>query len=155
MQLAVEKLGQGLDVCRCIIYRCEESSETATIGHEFLQGEQISVKSQSWPLKGNPLFQEVVALGEPLGVDATANDPYFVKGDIKELAQNCSIVSWLLVPILYQGRLLGMIELHHCDPKSIHWRPEDIALVGAIAVQVGVALIQAEAYNNLEDINLS
>lgn len=153
LQLAVEKLGEGIGVCRCIIYRCEENSETATIGHEFLTGEQISVKSQSWPLRNNPLFQEVVALGEPLGVDETANDPYFVKGEIKQLAQNCSIVSWLLVPILYQGRLLGMIELHHCDAKSIHWRPEDIALVGAIAVQVGVALIQAEAYSNLEVVN--
>ncbi|OKH17381.1 DICT sensory domain-containing protein [[Limnothrix rosea] IAM M-220] len=153
LQVAVESLGEGLGVCRCIIYRCEENSETATIGHEFLTGEQISVKSQSWPLKNNPLFQEVVALGEPLGVDQTANDPYFVKGEIQQLAQNCSIVSWLLVPILYQGRLLGMIELHHCDAESIHWRPEDVALVGAIAVQVGVALIQAEAYNNLEEVN--
>lgn len=153
LQLAVEKLGQGLGVCRCIIYRCEENSETADIGHEFLKGEKISVKTQSWPLKNNPLFQEVVALGEALAIDETANEPYFIKGSIKELATSCSIVSWLLVPIIYQGRLLGMIELHHCEPNAIHWRSEDVALVGAIAVQVGVALIQAEAYNNLEAVN--
>lgn len=153
LQLAVEKLGEGLDVCRCIIYRCEEGSEQANVSQEFLDGEQISVKGQKWPLKENPLFQEVVALGEPLGIDETANDPYFVKGHIKELAENCSIVSWLLVPIIYQGRLLGMIELHHCEGAAIHWRDEDIALVGAIAVQVGVALIQAEAYTNLEALN--
>jgi signal transduction histidine kinase/DICT domain-containing protein len=153
LQLAVEKLGQGLGVCRCIIYRCEENSETAEIGHEFLKEDKLSVKTQSWPLKQNPLFQEVVALGEPLGIDETANDPYFVTGSIKELATSCSIVSWLLVPIIYQGRLLGMIELHHCEPSAIHWKSEDVDLVGAIAVQVGVALIQAEAYNNLEAVN--
>ncbi|MGB2924279.1 MAG: DICT sensory domain-containing protein [Limnothrix sp.] len=153
LQLAVEKLGEGLNVCRCIIYRCEEGSEQANVSQEFLNRDQISVKGQKWPLKDNPLFQEVVALGEPLGIDETANDPYFVKGQIKELAKSCEIVSWLLVPIIYQGRLLGMIELHHCEGAAIHWRAEDVALVGAIAVQVGVALIQAEAYTNLEAVN--
>ncbi|BAW96593.1 sensory transduction histidine kinase [[Synechococcus] sp. NIES-970] len=153
LQLAVEKLGEGLGVCRCIIYRCDEADEQAQIQHEFLHGDQISIKGQSWPLKHNPLFQEVVALGEPLGIDNTEQDPYFIKDGLETLSKTCSIVSWLLVPVLYQGRLIGMIELHHCNPEAIHWKEEDIALVGAIAVQVGVALIQAEAYNNLEDLN--
>ncbi|AMA09103.1 DICT sensory domain-containing protein [Picosynechococcus sp. PCC 73109] len=153
LQLAVEKLGEGLGVCRCIIYRCKESDEQAQIQHEFLHGDQISVKGRNWPLKDNPLFQKVVSLGEPLGIDNTEQDPDFIKDQLETLTQTCSIVSWLLVPVLYQGRLIGMIELHHCHPEAIHWRQEDIALVGAIAIQVGVALIQAEAYNNLEELN--
>lgn len=153
LQLAVEKLGQGLGVCRCIIYRCEEADRQATIRHEFLRDDLISIKGQDWPLKHNPLFQEVVALGEPLGIHDTEQDPYFVTGKLQSLAQACSIRSWLAVPILYQGRLIGMIELHHCAPTPIRWKREDIALVGAIAVQIGVALIQAEAYTNLEALN--
>jgi signal transduction histidine kinase len=46
-----------------------------------------------------------------------------------------------------------MMELHHCDSIPITWKSEDIALVDAIATQVGVALIQAESYANLENLN--
>jgi signal transduction histidine kinase len=46
-----------------------------------------------------------------------------------------------------------MVELHHCGPLPSAWKDEDIALVNAIATQVGVALIQAEAYANLEELN--
>jgi signal transduction histidine kinase len=46
-----------------------------------------------------------------------------------------------------------MVELHHCQEMPIQWKPEDIALVDAIATQVGVAIIQAEAYANLEILN--
>jgi signal transduction histidine kinase len=45
------------------------------------------------------------------------------------------------------------MELHHCEATPIAWKEDDVALVDAIATQVGVALIQAEAYANLEDLN--
>lgn len=158
LQLAVEKLGEGLDVCRCIIYRCQENDETATIDHEFLNRDSISIKGSRWPLRHNPLFQEVVALGESLSVDNADALPLNEQDQqeqkkILNLAASCSIHSWLLVPVLYQGKLLGMVELHHCNPNPHHWKEEDISLVNAIATQVGVALIQAEAYANLEDLN--
>jgi len=60
------------------------------------------------------------------------------------------IRSWLMVPVLYQGRLLGMVELHHWPQLPYQWQEDEVALVEAIASQVGAALIQAEAYANLE-----
>jgi DICT domain-containing protein/signal transduction histidine kinase len=161
LQIAVQKLGEGLGVCRCIVYRCHETDDRATIGHEFLSPGIASVKGQNWLLKDNPLFQEVIELREALKIDNTSIDarinrktssknkePY-----LKKLVQTCSIVSWLLVPVFYQGKLLGMVELHHCDLVPSAWKDEDVALVNAIATQVGVALIQAESYANLEDLN--
>jgi GAF domain-containing protein len=58
-----------------------------------------------------------------------------------------------MVPVLYQGQLLGMVELHHCGATPYRWKEDELSLVEAIATQVGVALIQAEAYANLEDLN--
>jgi DICT domain-containing protein/signal transduction histidine kinase len=161
LQLAVQKLGEGLGVCRCIIYRCKESDATATIEHEFLSQGINSLKGQTWPLKDNPLFQKVVELGESVSIDDALKDPQIncppsakkPGKSLQKLVQSCSILSWLLVPVLYQGRLLGMVELHHCGPLPSAWKDEDIALVNAIATQVGVALIQAEAYANLEELN--
>jgi DICT domain-containing protein/signal transduction histidine kinase len=159
LQVAVEKLGEGLGVCRCLIYRCEESDASATIEHEFLNRGVTSIEGQSWPLKNNPLFHEVLALRESISIDDTFNDPRIVdranakENSLQNLVKSCSIFSWLLVPVLYQGRLLGMVELHHCGPTPAKWKSEDVALVDAIATQVGVALIQAEAYASLQDFN--
>jgi DICT domain-containing protein/signal transduction histidine kinase len=152
LQVAVQKLGEGLEVCRCIVYRCDESDSTATIKHEFINEGISSIKGQTWPLKNNPLFQEVLELRESLSIDDTSSDPR-IQSPVQNLLQSCSIFSWLLVPILYQGRLLGMVELHHCGPCPTVWKSEDVALVDAIATQVGVALIQAEAYASLQDLN--
>jgi DICT domain-containing protein/signal transduction histidine kinase len=158
LQVAVEKLGQGLGVCRCLVYRCKENDSTTKINHEFISKGNTSIKGQTWLLKKNPLFQEAVELREALSVDNTFSDPrIFCRGDrdtpLQTLVQSCSISSWLLVPILYQDSLLGMLELHHCSDLPVQWKSEDIALVNAIATQVGVALIQAEAYTNLEKLN--
>jgi len=152
LQVAVGKLGQGLNVCRCLIYRCSEEEKEVKIEHEFLREQGISsLQGRTWPLKNNPLFQEIIQSKESLNIENTFSDPRTAQ--LQDLVKSCSIVSYLLVPVLYQGKLLGIIELHHCNPHPIAWKQEDIALVDAIALQVGVALIQAEAYANLQDLN--
>lgn len=161
LRVAVQKLGEGLGVCRCIVYRCSETDATATINYEFIRPGINSIKGRSWQLQDNPLFKEVVELREALSIDNTNQDPRINQPSqqkersqyLQTLVQNCSISSWLLVPVLYKDRLLGMLELHHCESVPIVWKPEDVALVDAVATQIGVALIQAEAYANLEDLN--
>lgn len=155
LQVAIDKLGEGLGVCRCLIYRCQETDINAIIHHEFLNKQIKSIKGESWPLKNNPLFQEILQLRESISIDDVTIDPRIQHNSsaLLQLVNSCSIVSWLIVPILYQGKLLGMMELHHCDSTPMTWKGEDIALVDAIATQVGVALIQAESYANLENLN--
>jgi DICT domain-containing protein/signal transduction histidine kinase len=155
LQVAVQKLGEGLGVCRCLVYRCRETDTIAKIDREFISPGINSIEGQSWRLKDNPLFEEVVRLREPLTIDNALTDPRINSktGYLRDIVSSCSISSWLLVPILDRGKLLGMLELHHCDPTPLVWKEEDVSLVDAIATQVGVALIQAEAYANLEDLN--
>ena len=161
LQVAVQKLGEGLEVCRCIIYRCHEDDTVATVDREFTGAGIRSVKKHKWQLANNPLFQEAIATNETISVDNTLADERLTQlawsrgtGEFfQDLIENYSIYSLLLVPIFYQGKLLGVMELHHCETEPIAWKPDDIALVGAIATQVGVALIQAEAYADLEDLN--
>ena len=161
LQVAVQKLGEGLGVCRCIVYRCNEKASTAVINHEFTRTGIKSIKGKTWQLKNNPLFEEVVGLRETLSIDNTSQDSRLAQNStskeaekyLQNLVKSCSISSWLLVPVLYQDHLLGMMELHHCEDEPIVWKPDDVALVDAIATQVGVALIQAESYANLEDLN--
>ena len=161
LQVAVQKLGEGVGVCRCIVYRCHENDTVATVDREFTSPGIKSVRGHKWQLANNPLFEEAIATTETISVDNTLEDERITKlatekgtGDFfQNLIQNYSIYSWLLVPIFYHGKLLGVMELHHCEAEPIAWKPDDIALVDAIATQIGVALIQAEAYADLEDLN--
>jgi len=157
LEIAVEKLGQVLGACRCLVYRCKESDKTAKIKHEFLDAEIQSAHNHTWPLANNPLFQEVLTHRESICIADTVSDerlnPQQLSQSLQDLIQNFSIASWLLVPIFYKNKLQGIVELHHCGPIQENWTREEVSLVEAVATQMGVALIQAESYANLEDLN--
>jgi DICT domain-containing protein/signal transduction histidine kinase len=155
LSVAVQELGKALYCDRCVIYQCQSSDKTALIQHEFKGPEQSSLKDQTWPLEDNPLFQQVVKQEEWLYVDDIKSDPRTKrKSPFRKRLDQAGIDALLMVPVFYQGRLLGMFELHHGDPSDpYHWNESDIALVEAIAAQVGIALIQAQAYAELEDLN--
>lgn len=154
LKKAAEELGQAMQICRCLIYRCKETDTVTANLHEFLRPGVSSLAGQNWPLQDNPLFQEAVQRREPVLVADTQKDSRIIASPVlQNLVLGCRIVSWLLVPVLDKGRLLGMVELHHCGKMPHLWEEDDLALVEAIANQIGVALIQAEAYANLEDLN--
>lgn len=157
--VAVQEVGQALQVCRCLIYRCRATDSHITIQHEFLRGDQKSLVGALWNLQDNPLFQEVVQQQSWAYVTDT-QDSVGLLQDGRAIAlprhqiQDWQINAWLMVPVLYQNRLLGMVELHDCTATSLReWNEAELELVEAIAAQIGVALIQAEAYANLEDLN--
>ena len=154
LKVAVQELGQAISVCRCLIYRAQITDATATISHEFLRSDVPSLTGQTWPLQNNSLFQEVIQQLEGVYVADTRTDLRVTsKASLQELVRKFAIRSWLMVPVLYQGRLLGIVELHDCRSTPHQLQADELALVEAIASQVGAALIQAEAYVNLEQLN--
>ncbi len=154
LKVAVQELGQALSVCRCLIYRAGAIDATATINYEFLRPSVASVAGQTWLLQNNPLFQEAVQQQEKVYIADTETEERVTNSiTLTAIARTYGIRSWLVVPIFYQGRLLGMVELHHCGVEPYEWQTDEVALVEAIATQVGAAIIQAEAYANLEDLN--
>jgi len=161
LAIAAQKLGQAFQVCRCLIYRCKPTDATATIQHEYLGLEVDSLAGQSWPLQSNPLFHLAVQTQQRVYADDVQTDERLTaldrqetaNGAVQTLVHRWNIASWLMIPVLYQGQLLGMVELHHCGDCSYAWHPNELDVVDAIATQVGVTLIQAEAYTHLEELN--
>ncbi|HEY9695222.1 MAG TPA: DICT sensory domain-containing protein [Oculatellaceae cyanobacterium] len=159
MQVAVQELGLTIHTSRCLIYYCKATDSNAIITHEYLNvadnldSQNVSILGQIWTLQNNPLFQEILQRREPVYVTDTYTDPRLSNSPIQALVQQLAIRSWLMVPVLYQDRLLGMVELHDSGPTEHCWKQYELELVEAIATQIGVALIQAEAYANLEDLN--
>jgi DICT domain-containing protein/GAF domain-containing protein len=154
LQVAAQELGKHLEACRCLIYRAQATDATATIEHEFLNKGVPSVLGQTWDLQLNPLFQEILQKLEGVCVTDTVAD-YRVKNSpaLSLIVKQFSVRSWLIEPVLFQGRLLGIVELHYCYFPSHEWQPGELDLVKAIATQIGAALIQAEAFANLEKLN--
>lgn len=153
LKVAVTELGQSLQACRCLIYRCRATDSQVTLQFEFLGAAVASLVDQVWPLQENPLFQIAMRKQEPVLVRDTHGEPHLAQPPMQTLVNHWQINAWLLVPVFYQGRLLGMVEFHHCGACPAPWQEDVLSLVEAIATQIGIALIQAEAYSNLEDLN--
>ncbi|MEM1367633.1 MAG: DICT sensory domain-containing protein [Cyanobacteria bacterium P01_H01_bin.15] len=157
LQVGVTRLGESLQVCRCFVYRCQADDESATIEHEYHRAGITSLAGEIWPLGQNPLIQSAIAGWETVAVQAVGKDEQLTgltpKNPWAQLIEQYQIRSWLVVPLVYQGRFLGILELHNCLAGKIEWNNDDINLIDAIATQMAVALIQAEAYTNLEDLN--
>ena len=177
-RVAVAELGRAMQSCRCLVYRCKATDTETAIAYESLSNAGIeSLIGQTWRLQGNPLFtavaerKEAIAIANtqlqnphPQDTQSTGAKPTSclltsaasTSIDLSGLSQPIErwhIRAWLMAPIVYQGRLLGMVELHHCQADPHTWTPDEMGLIEAVATQLGVALIQAESYANLEDLN--
>jgi len=145
LEVAVQELGRVMDCCRCLIYQCKASDRTVTFRHEFLREKTASLRGQSLKLPDYVYWQRA------------GFEPYIVTETGGEIPGWFPLVppphSCILVPVIYQNQLLGMIELHHYGTHPYQWTEAEISLIQAIAAQIGIGLIQADAYSNLEDLN--
>ncbi|MEG4533489.1 DICT sensory domain-containing protein [Microcoleus sp. D2_18a_D3] len=153
VEVAVQELGTALSASRCLIYRCKTADIAVKIDREFLAPGASSMLDQTWLLQENQIWGDAVARQERVYIQDTSQHPLIVNTKfLEKTVKNWQIVSWLMVPVLYQGRVLGMVEMHQCR-STLPWEEDEIALVEAIATQLGAALIQAETYAHLEELN--
>ncbi|WP_297041080.1 ATP-binding protein, partial [Thermosynechococcus sp. OHK43] len=146
----VAELGEALKGDRCLIYRCRSTDTRVPIEHEYTSGALPPLQYQYWPVSEHPYTQQALVHQQVIQVDDVAADPHYEATRFKPL-DAAGVKALLLAPVLYRGRLLGIVELHR--GQALPWHDMDAELVEAIATQVGVALIQAEAYADLEELN--
>ncbi|MEN9202633.1 MAG: DICT sensory domain-containing protein [Thermostichus sp. DG_1_6_bins_120] len=149
LAIAVQELGQVAAVGRCLIYRYDGRTPEVQVEHEYRTLTMGSLKGSLWPIQANPLLQEAMQTEQPVCCEDSQSDPRLCR--MPQLWQAAQIRAWVAMPILYQGRLLGILELHREHPHR--WQAATLELAEAIANQVGVALLQAEAYQHLEELN--
>jgi DICT domain-containing protein/GAF domain-containing protein len=154
LQVAVQELGQTLGACRTLVYACHAQTEEVEIRHEFLGRPVRSLQQSRWPLGHNPLFHAIVEHLTPLYLNPTDQDHQVTHSPLLQgLVQTWDIRGWLLLPVLHQGRLLGVLELHHCGEEDQPWSLDDVELAKAVATQIGIAFIQAHSFAHLEHLN--
>ena len=154
LRTTVREVGQLFSNCRCLLYRLNPDDTEVQIEYEYKPSFMSSLIGQMWSIVDNPLFIVAQAQKSSLVIEDVTNNSYLNKNlTIKDKIVRAGISSWLMVSIRYQGKLLGMLELHYGGGENFQWRAEDIALVEAVATSAGAALTQASAYNNLVELN--
>ena len=150
----IRELGKLFPQCRCILYQIENGATEIKIEYESVPGSMASLVGESWLIADNPLFISAQAQRTSLIIDDVTSNSYLNSNPIlrKKIAK-AGINSWLMISIRYQGKLLGMLELHYGASKNFQWQPEDLALLEAVATSAGAALTQAIAYTNLLELN--
>jgi len=164
LQLAVQELGEALHASRCLLYQPTGKGHYR-IRQEFWATDLDSLLEQEDELSHKFLIELAVQRKQvvALGMDDTGrrNYPPEISGalsaehlvSIKEEMQAQGVRSWLVAPVIFQDQNLGALSLQQTDGESRVWTLAEIELVRAVADQLGVALIQAEAYRSLQQLN--
>ncbi|BAY22519.1 two-component sensor histidine kinase [Calothrix sp. NIES-2100] len=126
--------------CRCLIYRLPQELIGSSLWRKNLH------------LATHPQFQPLLKGGKIVAIaDITQDSGIQAHPSLQKQLAQAQIQACLLVPICYQQQCLAVLELHRDSPHL--WSVGDRDLLAAIATQVGLALIQAEAFVNLQQLN--
>lgn len=70
----------------------------------------------------------------------------------KNVLSDFKVQANLVVPIVASNKLWGLLITHHCDsPRK--WYASEIKLLKQLATQVGIAVQQAELYDQIQSLN--
>jgi DICT domain-containing protein/GAF domain-containing protein len=147
--VTVQELGKVFRPCRCLLYT--QGAVGHLIEYEFVAPGMNSLKGERWTLANTPLFRSLLDQNQTIAIADVSRDVSLQSVDLQDQLQRWQIGSCLLVPVVYQQQVLGILELHQSQAQV--WQETEVALMEAIAAQVGVALMQAQAYDNLASLN--
>ncbi|MBO0348831.1 response regulator [Phormidium pseudopriestleyi FRX01] len=141
LQTATDLMGRGFHLNRCVILSYTQEASTVDTVAEYVEPGYPSMMGIQIPVQGNPYIQKVFADDRAVASDDINTDPLL--REALPLCHQAQIKSMLAVRTSYQGEPNGTIGFHQCD-RFRHWEPQEIELLEAVAVQLGIALAQSE-----------
>ncbi len=145
LQSAVEGLRQFLHTDRTIIFRFQPDWSGTVVAESVASGWNAILESEI----ADPCFEERYV--EPYSQGRVSAIADFPASDVepchKELMAQFQVRANLVVPILQREHLWGLLIAHHCSAPR-QWRTEEINLLQQLAIQLAIAIQQAELYQN-------
>jgi DICT domain-containing protein/signal transduction histidine kinase len=154
LAVTVREISQLFGQCRCLLYTLprESSATNLTTRSEYEFAPESSLLGQNWQLATHPQFKTILDRGNIVSIADTSQDSGIQSHpDLQQQLAQAQIQACLLVPISDRQQCLAVLELHQDRPHL--WSVADRELLATIANQVGIALIQAEAFVNLQQLN--
>lgn len=141
-QATVDQVGRALGVncVRILVYSPTPRPELH-FAAEYLEEGYPPVHHGSVPVAGDPHAQRVLECDRAVCSPDVYADPLLAP--VHELCRSVGLKSLLAVRTSYQGKPNGVITVQQRD-RFRRWTAEEIALLEAVAAQVGIALNQAK-----------
>lgn len=92
----------------------------------------------------SPIWHEIVRTNRPLLIDNVKADPRWQKHDEADF-----VASWMAVPIIAQGRAIGMFTLDSKQPAMFN--PEHLAIAEALVAQAAVVIENARLITETQE----
>jgi DICT domain-containing protein/GAF domain-containing protein len=154
LAVTVREISQLFSQCRCLLYTLprESSATNLTTRAEYESAPESSLLGQNWQLATHPQFKTILDRGNIVAIADTSQDSGIQSHpDLQQQFAQAQIQACLLVPIVDRQQCLAVLELHQDRPHL--WSVADRELLAAIGNQVGIALIQAESFVSLQQLN--
>ncbi len=144
LQKTIEQLHEVLQVSRCLIMRpdCQDNIKLCHFS-------KITVECDNhvcFCYQIHQYYSESLARGEQVKfskLDTT------ILPEVKNIIDECQVISILITPLLYQDTYLGGIILHQCDQER-QWTEDELSLLKSIADHCAIAIHQAELYEQAQ-----
>ncbi|WP_126147894.1 sensor domain-containing diguanylate cyclase [Synechococcus elongatus] len=140
-QLAAQELGETLEIDHCSISTCTDASTICSMSH-YVRPEQIH-RSIQWQLP-DALVQQALQQDNAITFDQYQSEVIPTVEPPQSL---------LLVRTSAQDRPNGLISLAHYSSHH-HWNRDEIDLLESVAVQLGLAIEQAQLYRSVQAANV-
>ncbi|AZB73239.1 sensor domain-containing diguanylate cyclase [Synechococcus elongatus] len=140
-QLAAQELGETLEIDHCSISLCTEAVALCSMSH-YVRPEHIHHPIQ-WHLP-DTLAEKALQQDQAIAFDQYPAE----KAPAVQSPQ-----SLLLVRTSVQDRANGLIALAHYSSRHA-WTSDEIDLLESVAVQLGLAIEQAQLYRSVQAANL-
>lgn len=149
-QVTVKEIRDFLDTDRVVLYRFQEDwsgrivTESVAAPWNSLLNQEID--DPCFQTKSAPLYSNgrVLTIED---IEKAQMTPCY-----REMLRSFQVKANLVIPILNQDHLWGLLIAHHCR-STRNWHPTEVNLLKQLATQVGVAIHQAELYQELQQAN--
>ncbi len=161
-QTATSEIGKIFNVNQCLIFTCENSTDkikenslTITCVSEYIKGNYDSCLDLEILISDNPCLEILINKEGAISIDNISNHPLLIS--VNPWLKMMQVKSLLAVGTFYQGKVNGLITLHHCD--NLHpWKKDEIELLEALAGNLGIAIAHAhllkQEKKNLNELTL-
>ncbi len=142
---ALENVLEVMEIEKGLAFRLEEESETLILmAHRGLERE-LDCDISRLPL-GATVARRIAEDGKP-AVQLVADYP---EGELRQLLDREWLLSVISIPLMAQGRIVGAIILGARALRSP--TPEELSLLAAIGHQIGVAVENAQLYEQAQQL---
>jgi GAF domain-containing protein/DNA-binding response OmpR family regulator len=94
------------------------------------------------PIEGNPVLQRLLVTQSPVVIDDLSQHPEMNELDLPLRSPARAL---LVVPLLYNGKIIGSISLRQVRQPR-HWEDTEVELAQAVAAQAAIAVQQSRLY---------